>query len=814
MKKLDFNTDWVVFCEDRPEIAANVILPYDAMIHEQRDPDCANKHATGYYPGGIYHYRKTFTLPRDLKNQTLILEFEGVYQNSTVSVNGEQICTHPNGYTNFYINITDKVRFDRENIIDVIVDTTLPNSRWYSGSGIYRPVWLYVGNHTHIKPGGVSIQTKSIHPAVLHIRTETCGGIVHVQLMNGDQVIASSIGEDVFLTVPDAKLWSSEDPYLYTCHVSLFVQDKLVDETELSCGICKLEWDTRGLFINGKETKLRGACIHHDNGILGACDFADASVRKVAILKEAGFNAIRSAHNPISSSMLKACDQLGMYVVDEFSDMWYTHKNIGDYASYFDYFYEQDLTSMVRRDISHPSVILYSIGNEVTETCEVRGISVTNAMRQLIYRLDRTRPVTCGINMTLNVMHFAGMDIFHTGTMPNSPEKTPKGYAYMSELKQLQDSTSVKPAEGMSSSEFFNQMMRNTGNRMRRVVASEIAKAVSEDAYAALDIAGYNYGDGRYYLDQKDYPNRVSVGSETLPQDIVNNWKAVTDLPYLIGDFLWTGWDYLGEARIGSFCYESSGCLDNEYPALLAGCGVIDITGMPRPEVWLNRIAYGFEKGPVLSVEPVIHALEDVKCSAWRRFDSIRSWSWSGCEGYPVKLVIYANAAKVDVIRNGIHIGSVTPVNCTALLETTYAPGTLTAIAYDEFGQVIGTDTLTSASAENKITVTPSASTIWANGQDLCFLDIRLTDDASITKASSDRPFTVQVTGNAMLAGVGSADPFATMPYTGNKGQTYYGRAQAILRSGLEAGTAHILIQMDGCSPVQIDIAVSDRLDS
>lgn len=812
MKKTGFHSGWTVFPAGFPEQAKTVCLPYDAMIHEQRDPACLNKHSTGYYPGGVYHYQKRFLPDADWRDQAVILEFEGIYQNSTVSLNGEKLCFHPNGYTPLYVELTGKLQFGRENILDVTVDNQQPSSRWYSGSGIYRPVWLHLGNRKHILPWGVSIQTVSVSPATLRIRTAATGGSIRVRLMDGMTVAAAADGADVLLTVPDAKLWSSETPNLYTCHIAVFDGETLTDEATLSCGICKLEWNTGGLLVNGRETKLRGACIHHDNGILGACDYPAASFRKVKILKEAGFNAIRSAHNPISTSMLEACDQLGMYIMDEFSDMWYTHKSRGDYAAHFDEWYQRDLTTMIRRDICHPSVILYSIGNEVTETCELRGIKLAQDMSRLIHRLDGSRPVTCGINMTLNVMHFAGMDIFHAGDAPAvTEEKTPKGCAHLAELKQLQQDSAGKPSEGMSSSEYFNQMMRNTGDRMRRVSASEIAKAVSEDAYAALDIAGYNYGDGRYYLDRKDYPNRISVGSETLPQEIVKNWKAVTELPYLIGDFIWTGWDYLGEARIGSFCYESSGCNDNEYPSLLSGSGVIDITGMPRPETELGRIAYGIAHGPFLSVEPVIHAKEDVKCSAWRRFDSIRSWSWSGCEGCPATIVVYSDAAKVDILQNGVKIWSVVPENHSAVLKTAYRPGTLTAIAYDTSGNQLGQDTLVTASARDVLTVIPSVSALRADGQDLCFLDIRLTDENGIVKSASDRTFTVRVSGEAELAAIGSADPFSEIPYTGTCHKTYYGRGQAVLRSGFVPGIAHLSVEMEGCTPFRLDIPVREE---
>ena len=637
------------------------------------------------------------------------------------------------------------------------------------------------------------------------------------------------------ITIPDAALWSDESPDLYDCQVSLMENGRERDCDTVRFGICHREWSTAGLFINGKETKLRGACIHHDNGVLGACEFPAAALRRAQILKEAGFNAVRSAHNPISRAFLDACDQVGLYIMDELCDMWYEHKNRYDYASHFEQWHTADLTAMVCKDLSHPSVVMYSIGNEVTETSEPWGIELTKEMTALCHRLDAGRPVTCGINMALNTMHFAGLGVYRPG--PDEPPrreqaKNPRALALLARMgKSSQGARATGAQAGGNSetagnaalglgqeagarqdgrlvgSEFFNEAMRTMKERQRAVVSQPIAEVLSEDAYAALDIAGYNYADGRYEKDAAQYPDRVSVGTETLPQRIYKNWALVKKLPYLIGDFMWTGWDYLGEAGIGAFCYDSVGTKDKAYPALLAGSGVIDITGHPRPEVWLNKAVFGLSGGPYIGVEPVTHAGENRLISAWRFSDAVHSWSWAGCEGRQAQVVVYADAAWVELLVNGRSAGREKVEECQARFTVEYRPGKIEAVAYDGAGAVCGRDELVTAGAETVLTVIPGKTVLAADGQDICYLDILLTDTAGTVKASEDRTVTVTVEGPGSLAGFGSADPFNEESYLGNTHRTYYGRAQAVIRAGRQPGRLTVSVEAPGC--VRHTIAVN-----
>jgi len=318
MKRIGFIENWR--CNGTP-----VTLPHDAMITEQRSKN-ASDGGHGYFPGGVYTYEKTFTAPAAWEGKKVIIEFEGVYRNCTVSLNGKEIGGHKYGYTTFTLPL-ENLNIGGENTITVVADNSkLPNSRWYTGSGIYRPVWIYVGEEDGIGYRGVKITTVSIQPAVVKVDAPANA---KVEIWDGETVVAFGVPGEIAL--PDAKLWSDETPNLYTCRVTVGN-----DTVEEKFGIREIKWSPKGLFINGKETLLRGGCVHHDHGVLGAACYDESEWRRVRILKEAGFNAIRAAHNPCSRAMLEACDFYGMYVMGESFDMWYNRKNPHDYGLDFE----------------------------------------------------------------------------------------------------------------------------------------------------------------------------------------------------------------------------------------------------------------------------------------------------------------------------------------------------------------------------------------------------------------------------------------------------------------------------------------------
>ena len=435
MKKTSFNDNWL--CNGQP-----VTLPHDAMLHETRKANNPSGSAGAYFPGGKYVYEKTFERP---EGERALLQFEGVYKNAKVTINGREAGGAAYGYIPFFVDATPFLK-DGENTIQVTCDNTdQPDSRWYSGAGIYRPVWLYTGPKDSILPESVRVSTVSINPAVIRVGSETPVTFA-VEGQPGR-------GTDFELTIPNSKLWSDETPHLYTAKVS-----NGADETEIRFGIRKVEWSPNGLLVNGQETLLRGGCLHHDSGILGAATFDESEYRRVKKLKDMGFNAIRSAHNPASRALLEACDELGMYVMDETWDMWYSHKSKFDYASDFRSHYQDDIRAMVARDFNHPSVILYSIGNEVSEPAKPEGVALAKEMVDLIHSLDANRAVTAGINLM----------IISRSAKGNAVYKEDGG----------RDESGEKKTQGMSST-MFNLMTSVVGPGMNKGANGKKADAVT-----------------------------------------------------------------------------------------------------------------------------------------------------------------------------------------------------------------------------------------------------------------------------------------------------------------------------------------------
>jgi hypothetical protein len=456
----------------------------------------------------------------------------------------------------------------------------------------------------HIDVDGVKISTLSYNPAKIRVDTlHTGGDTVLVEVQDNGRPLAKGQGKSVEFEIPDAKPWSDTTPNLYQCRVTLLENGVSVDEATEIFGIRLVEWSTKGLFINGEETLLRGGCVHHDNGILGACSYAKSEERRVRMLKDAGFNAIRSAHNPASTVTLEACDRLGMYVIDETWDMWYNHKSKNDYAGDFEANYQFDIKSMVDRDFNHPSVIMYSIGNEVSEPAKEKGVALAKEMVNLFHSLDKNRAVTAGFNLMIISSSAKGKGIYKEDGGLNQ-KKAPD-------------------MSGMSSA-MFNMIASKVGTNMNKAANSKEADAATSPCMNALDIAGYNYGSGRYPLEARAHPDRVIYGSETFPQDIVKNWEMVKKHPYLIGDFMWTAWDYLGETGLGTWSYTPDGKSFNKpYPWLLADTGAFDLLGNPTGEVFLAQAAWGMLKKPVIAVQPVNHPEVKPAKAVWRGTNAI-----------------------------------------------------------------------------------------------------------------------------------------------------------------------------------------------
>ena len=827
MQKIDFNKDWMCRCLTRDEAAYPVTLPHDAMLSEPRTQESTGEGNIGWYIGGDYEYIRNFFVPEEYKDKKVLIEFEGIYHNGEVYINGKKAAYRPYGYTNFYVDTEGFFQYGKENEIKVIArNADQPNSRWYSGTGIYRPAYLYVGEEKHIPVNGVKIRTLSYDPARIEVVVKTSSpGEVSLKIefegskvlrvigestkignVNNDKIISSdnknmqpnesvqtgkngqkselaqveaeknnqeAAYQAIFqLDVPNAKLWDTEHPNLYTCK-AIFGEDEVTE----TFGIRELIWNPQvGMTINGERVILRGACFHHDNGVLGACTYPEAEERKMRILKENGYNAVRSAHYPCSKALLDACDRVGMLMMDEYVDVWYIHKTKYDYAGQLADWWKQDLKDMVDKDYNHPSVIMYSTGNEVAETAQKKGIALTGDMTNYLHSLDSTRPVTCGINIFFNFLSSIGLGVY-------SDDKAEKTAASKPEKKK-------KPV----GSEFYNTLACLVGDYFMKCGATLYPCDLrTKDAYANMDIAGYNYGIFRYKYDLKKYPNRLILGSETFCKDAYSFWEIAKKNKRIIGDFVWAGWDYIGEVGDGAAEY-SDYKFEDPATRMTGGNGRIDLNGKPRAEAAYTRVAFERETGPFIAVDPV-YQKEKLRLTGWQLTKALESWAWDGCNGEPAKVEVYARAAQVELFINGKSVGKKKVKKCRANFNTTYQDGEITAVSYDENGREINRYSLQTAGKETVLQVRPEEKTVKSEG--LAFIQLQYTDSKGIWKPMEKHNIKVTVE-NGVLKGLGSPAPYVKGNYTDHTVATYYGEAMAV-------------VQADGNGPVKVTVADEER---
>ncbi|WP_138750763.1 glycoside hydrolase family 2 TIM barrel-domain containing protein [Paenibacillus sinopodophylli] len=819
MLKQSFNEKWVFskgtinFSASNSDQEIEVTLPHDAMVLEERNKNCDNQHNTGYFPGGNYTYKKNWYAPKEYEDKNIVLEFEGVYMNAMVYINGDFAGKCPFGYSNFYVKANRFLKWDADNEIKVLVKNGAePSSRWYTGSGIYRNVNIMIGELLHIKEDGVRISTPDIadDQAIVEISTvleydgrNTQRAYLYTEIQDaaGNIVASDMVPVTVFsrdsvtvrhrMSVQAPKLWSVEEPNLYYCYSKIVVDDQIVDEEKNHFGIRKLQLDTQnGLRINGEVVKLRGACIHHDNGVIGACTFERAEERRIEKMKEAGFNAIRSAHQPISKALLDACDRHGMLVMDETFDMWNSCQTEYDYGLYFQEWWERDVQAMIDKDYNHPSVIMYSIGNEIREVATGDGASMNRQIAEKLRSMDGTRFITTSVNGWLCIMDRLG--------------------EVMASFAGESNETAAD-TEQLDSNE-INTVMSNLMNQKNQIVKHESVGAVTEEAFAAVDVAGYNYMNGRYEMDKELYPNRVICGTETMPHDIDINWRLTKANSHIIGDFTWTGWDYLGEAGIGKFDYtlDESKAIYAPYPWYVAYCGDIDIIGNRRPASYYREIVWGLRKEPFIAVQRPQHYNQKYMKSAWSWSDSISSWTWPGAENNPVKIEVYSDAEEVELLLNGNSIGKAAvgeKNRFKAIFDTVYQSGELTAVAYMS-GEETGRMILRTAGKELKLNVESDRVELQSTSADLAYIMISLVDEEGILQASSDRKISISVEGAGTLQGFGSADPKSLENFYDLERTTFDGKVLAVVRSKSERGTITVNASADGCAPQSITIQV------
>ncbi len=754
-QRVDLPHDWSV--EDLPNPSDSVIGPFSK--------NSPGKTSTGYFIGGTGWYRKHFSLTREEMNKIIWVNFDGVYMDCDVWLNGKHLGKHPYGYTPFNFRLNSSLNpAGKENVLAVRVQNLGKNSRWYSGSGIYRHVELIVADSVHIIPWGLyvttyqpsadnatalivsTIENSSQKDVEISVQTriyDTSGNLA--ASVESSQKIPSGQTFPINQTIgiKNPMLWFPESPDLYRAEVTIVSGDKIMDIARTTFGIRTIAVDAEnGLRINGKNYLLKGGCMHHDNGLLGAATFDRAEERRVELLKANGFNAVRTSHNPPSRQFLDACDRLGIMVIDEAFDMWERPKNPQDYARFFDDWWKKDITSMVLRDRNHPSVIFWSIGNEINERADSSGLAIGKMLADEVRHLDPTRPITEAI------------------------------------------------------CDFWDHPGRNWNT--------------TAPAFALLDVGGYNYQWRKYESDHQLFPERVMMGTESIAMEAYQNWEMVEKHPYVIGDFVWTAMDYMGETAIGH------SILDNEHndfslpwPWFDSYCGDIDLIGDKKPQSYYRDVVWDNSKIEMLVHTPVPPGRKEV-ISYWGWPDEWPSWNWKGHEGDSLQVRVFTKCKRVRLELNGKIIG-VQPVSDSALLtavfKVPYEPGVLKAAGLED-GKEVCQKTLVTTGEAAAVRLLPDRTTIHNDRNDLSFVKVEIADPNGKLVPDASVPVKFSVTGAGELVAAGSGCPDEMHSFTRPECKTFKGVGMVIIRPTGKSGTVILKAEAEGLKESEVSITI------
>ncbi len=783
MQKLNFDSEWRFHLGDpkgsewrHPQDDTTwrlLDLPHDWSVELERTPDAPSTAFGGFFQMGRAWYRKTFSAPEAWEGKTVQVEFEGVYMNAEVWLNNNLLGRHPYGYTSFIYDLTPYLKPGEANVLTVVVDNaTHRNSRWYSGSGIYRHVWLRVSEPAYVAPWGVYVTTPAISSDSANVVVETTikndasssKDLVlrsHVAAPEGEIVataespVTVQAGESVVvkqeMEVPSPRLWSLEKPTLYRLETELAAEESgtLVDAESTVFGIRSISFDAQeGFRLNGEPVLLLGGCVHHDNGVMGAAAYDRSEERKVELLKASGFNAVRCAHNPPSPAFLDACDRLGMLVMDEAFDCWREGKNPYDYHVAFPDWWQRDLDSMVLRDRNHPSIIMWSIGNEIGERDgRSEGVTWANTLADRIRELDPTRAISAGIN---GVRDWQGKDAgWH----------------------------------------------------------------LTDGVFAALDVGGYNYREVEYRSDHERVPDRVMVGTESTAMEAAKHWDSVVDLPYVIGDFVWTSLDYLGESGIGRVRFDTDpdGFL-GDYPWHQAYCGDLDLCGFKRPQSYFRDVLWGVGPGIYIAVHQPL-PVEDATITYWGWPLVGPDWNWQGHEGNTFTVDVYSAHDQVELFLNDSSLG-VKPAGrdagYMATFEVAYEPGTLRAVGYADTApsEAAATYEISTVGDPVGLRLTPDRDLLQGIPDDLSFITVEVVDELGRLHPKADHNVHFAVEGPGSIAAVGNGNPVSEESYRAPYRKAHEGRCLLVVKTSGEPGIIRVHAIADGLAPADISLTV------
>jgi len=746
-RQLDLPHDWSI--EDLPTAEGkNKIGPFSE--------DSEGKGSTGNVMGGTGWYRKTFTLDKSSAGKKVQILFDGVYMNSEVWINGQSLGVHPYGYTPFHYDLTPHLNPSGEkNTLAVKVNNYGKNSRWYSGSGIYRHVDLIVTEKIHLPVWGIFVTTPEVSAekalVKLNIKvindTKAKGKLeITTHLISPEGQLKTeakttvrpfedqSLDTEQIFELVNPALWSIDSPTLYQAVTEVSFDGKVVDQQTTTFGIRSIEFSAeKGFLLNGENVLLKGGCMHHDNGPLGAATIDRAEERRVELMKKFGFNAIRPSHNPPSRQFLDACDRLGVLVIDESFDQWQRPKNPQDYNLYFDEWHQRDLEAMVLRDRNHPSVIIWSIGNEINERADSSGLEITKKLSTIIKNIDQSRPVTAALCA------------------------------------------------------FWDQKGKTW--------------EYAQPALELLDVAGYNYLWGEYENDHKIAPERMMIGTESFPKEAFENWQIVEKHPFVLGDFVWTSMDYLGESGIGNALLDKDKkvVFAPGWPWYNAYCGDIDICGFKKPQSYYRDVVW-----KISNLEMAVHApvpaglIENVSFWGWP--DEQQNWNWPGSEGQKLRVNVYSNYREIRLELNGKVIGT-KPVSAetklTATFEVPYEAGELKAIALKD-GKDVETKILKTTGKPAKIRLTADRTAIKTDRNDLSYVTVEITDEAGNLVPDANLPVQFTVEGAGELAAVENGNPKDMKSFRQPQVNSFKGKCLVILRPTGMSGEIKLKAESEG----------------
>ncbi|MDO5425268.1 MAG: glycoside hydrolase family 2 TIM barrel-domain containing protein [Eubacteriales bacterium] len=796
MKEISFNFDWkrtlgkkMPWETDRQE--TTIDLPDDFIIHKKRSPQAVGGARVGYLSDDFGTYEKEFMLPREWEKKPIFLNLDGAYMNTEITVNDHYLGHHPYGYTPYWRELTGLLFFDRKNKISISTQGHQPSSRWYSGGGIYREATLLVGEECYLAPWDLYITTPAAEKEEAKVRgemwitntnQENIPAKVRFELRKEGKEAASmerflelkgqGKTHEIFeLPLKNPLLWDADHPELYDASVRIETPHQNCETVSLKIGIRKIQVDAEeGLKVNGRKVTLHGGCIHHDNGMLGAKAFPKAEERKVRKLKEAGFNAIRTAHNPPSKALLDACDRYGMYVIDEIFDCWRIGKNQNDYHLWFEDWWKRDIEATVLRDRNHPSVYCWSFGNEIPEarSFHAEGEYWVKCQADAIRSLDASRLVTLGGMFLPKHLTWDG---FPGGVRGPLPVLSP----YISEEEE---------------ETHFRQMIEN------------------------LDIVSLNYSYRNYGQFGKYFPGKALQGTETEGIDTWENREAVRKHSFVVGDFVWTAHDNLGEAGAGRSYREEpkeQKGLMGGWPWLTSCQADLALDGERLPRSYYRKVIWGLDKGIYVFTTHPQFTGKPLYGTGFHWHDVRKVWTFSEQDvGKPMEVEAYADCDEVLFEINGKTVAAVTPKEMIAKAVIPYEPGVLCAKAYRN-GRFEAEDTIETTGKATQILLVPESDKIRGDGMDLGYVEIFLADDKGRRVFGEEREIQVQVSGAGTLEGLGSNNPCTEEDFTLERRKTFEGKAILAIRAGRQQGTVKITVEAEGLPDAACQILVGER---